>query len=148
LCYRVRRRQGRIHVGRELVYFKDQDPDSIPVAPLSECKQQPGFKRTDAEKRIVSISPDTPEEANSWIDACRRAASGVGACLPVSWQDFAVVEPLVTKDADTIELVRLTSDDFATVIKSKQEMLKFMHPFVAPLIFILLPDPEGRSFQC
>jgi serine/threonine protein kinase len=156
-------------VDQSLVYFKDQggarvgaipltDADTIAVAPLSECKHQPAFKLIDADKRFVYISPDTPEEANSWVDACRKAASGVGARLRVTWQDFATVEQFVSKENGAIELVRLTSDNslfvwktyrkdcvknYAAVIESKQDMLKLIHPFVTTLVFILLPESEG-----
>jgi serine/threonine protein kinase len=156
-------------VDKELVYFKDQggprikgipltNPESIGVASLSECKRQPAFKVINAKQHIIYISPDTAEEANSWVDACRKVASGVGERLRVSWQDFTVVESLVVKDHGSIDVVRLTSDDrlfvrkayhkdflkdYAAIIEAKQSMVKLINPFVTTLAFVLLPDSEG-----
>jgi serine/threonine protein kinase len=137
-----------------------KNPDLISLASQAECKRQPCFKVSDANNRIFFIQTSSPEEANSWVDACRKSASGIGERFNVSWTDFSVVEALFIRETGTIDLVRLNSNsrlfilksyttssitDFDAVVVSKKAMLQLINPFVTTLSYVLMPDPDAHS---
>jgi serine/threonine protein kinase len=160
-------------VDKELVYRKEQnsqplgriklsDPELITLATVSECKRQPTFKVTDPSRRSFFMQTSSMEEANSWVDACRKVASGIGERFSVSWADFTVVEVLFAKDSGSIELVTLTSNnrqfirktyqrklikDYDIVVQSKKEMVQLINPFVTTLNYILHPDSGGENAE-
>jgi serine/threonine protein kinase len=103
------------------------------------------------------------EEANSWVDACRKIHAGVESRFRVAWSDFTVVEVLSQKDSGSIEIVELLSDhrrflrkiyqkrllkDLDAIIESKRELSELINPFVTSLVYLLPPDSSrDRSDQ-
>lgn len=170
---RIWRRRFFIIMDGQLQYFKAPglppkgaiaitSPDMVELAP--ECKRQPSFKITADKKKVRYFCTDSPEEANSWIEALRRTARGLDVNPIHSFNDLEVVRTLVDKPNNSrIDLVKIRGtavqcilkryprslfDDPNSVIYEKSEFLNLMNPFVTPLIKLLQDGSElGFVFE-
>lgn len=131
-------------------------PDMVELAP--ECKRQPTFRVTVNKKKVLFLSPDSAEEANSWVEALKRTAKGVDLVPIRSFNDLEVVRTLVEKpNGSRIDLVNVRGGDCKCVLKryprtlfkdpnsvicEKSEFLKLMNPFVTPLLKLLQDGSE------